>query len=139
MKTKYSQLVKIKKQKVDSIENIIAVLNRYKDMLTNDIESLVKEIKSLEIPKEGSFKKYLSNNYKFDTLMTAKREKEILLEQKNREIKQAQQEHKEALIEYEKIKYLEDIIIQEKIKKMHKEEEKMLDEVSIMTYKRRHT
>ncbi|NPA73099.1 MAG: FliJ family protein [Epsilonproteobacteria bacterium] len=138
MKTKYSQLVKIRKQKVDSIENIIAVLNRYKDILNSDIESILKQIKEIEVPKKGEFVKFLSRNYTFETLMNRKREKELQLRQKEEEIKIAQQEHKKALIEYEKVKYLEDVVIQEKLKKMQKEEEKMLDEVSIITYKRRH-
>ncbi len=137
MKTKYSQLVKIRKQKVDSIENIIAVLNRYKENLKSDIESLLSDIKRLEVPKKGEFLNYLSKNYTFDTLMSQKKEKQRQLEQKNQEIKIAQQEYKKAMMEYEKIKYLEDTIIQKRIKKMQKDEEKILDEVSVLTYKRR--
>ncbi len=137
MKTKYSQLVKIKKQKVDSIENIIAVLNRYKEELKEDIKKVAEDIKNIKKPKSGNFSNFISQNYSFSVLMKIKRKKEQMLSQKMKEIDIATNEYKKALVDYEKIKYLEDLTIQERIKKLKKDEEKMLDEISVLTYKRR--
>lgn len=137
MKTKYSQLLKLRKQQVDSIENKIAILNKYKNMLNDEITDISKDVNNLKIPKKGRFKKLLAQNHSFEIQMNLKREKEFLLLEKLQEIKNAQSEYKIALMEFEKIKYLEDLQIQKKLEKLKKDEQKMLDEVSTMNYKRR--
>jgi hypothetical protein len=137
MKTKYSQLLKLRKQQVDSIENKIAILNKYKEMLNDEIMDISKDADSLQMPKKGKFKKLLAQNHSFEILMNLKREKEFLLLEKSKEIQNAQSEYKIALMEFEKIKYLEDLQVQKKLEKLKKDEQKMLDEVSTMNYKRR--
>jgi len=137
MKTKYSQLLKVKKQKVDSIENEIAFLNTKKDSIKKEKEKLEKEIKSLDKPKKGKFDIFLSVSYSFDSLFTFKKEKELLLKHTEFELSQKQNEYKKALVEYEKIKYLEDLEIEKKLDKIKKDEQKLLDEMSVVTYKRR--
>lgn len=137
MKTKYSQLLKVKKQKVDSIENEIALLNSKKNSTEKDIENLKEEINSLKKPKEGKFGIFVSASYSFDTLFMLKKEKETFLQHIDNELEQKRDEYKKAKMEYEKIKYLEDLEIEKKLDKIKKDEQKLLDEMSVITYKRR--
>lgn len=137
MKTKYSQLLKVKKQKVDSIENEIALLNSKRKSIEKDIENLKEEISSLNKPQEGKFDIFLSVSYSFDTLFALKKEKEFYLQHIEIELEQKREEYKKALMEYEKIKYLEDLEIEKKLDKIKKDEQKLLDEMSVLTYKRR--
>ncbi len=137
MKTKYSQLLKIRKQKVDSIENKIAILNKTKEILSKEITGISKDIDDLKMPKRGKFKNMLMKNHSFEMLISLKKEKEFLVLEKLKEIQNAQYEYKIALMEFEKIKYLENLQIQKKLEKLKKDEQKMLDEISTVNYKRR--
>ena len=137
MKTKYSQLLKVKKQKVDTIENEIAFLNSKKHIVENEIENITDEINSIDKPKEGQFGTFLSISYSFDTLFSLKKSKESILQEIENELSQKRDEYKIALMEYEKIKYLEELIIEQKLDKIKKDEQKLLDELSVVTYKRR--
>ncbi len=137
MKTKYSQLLKVKKQRVDTIENEIAFLNSKKRSVEIEIEKLLNEIDSIDKPKEGKFGLFLSASYSFDTLFSLKKEKELFLQDMENELAQKRDEYKIALMEYEKIKYLEELIIEQKLDKIKKDEQKLLDELSVVTYKRR--
>ena len=137
MKTKYSQLLKVKKQKVDGIENKIALLNAQKNKIAVELEVLKREINDLKLPKEGKFGQFVTASFAFEKLMGVKKEKEKEIDSKNSQIIEARNEYKMALMEYEKIKYLEDLIIKEKLAKIKKDEQKLLDEISVLTYKRR--
>ncbi len=137
MKTKYSQLLKVKKQEVDGIENKIALLNAQKNRIAVELEVLKREISELKVPKEGRFGQFVSASFAFEKLMGAKKEKEREIDSKNTQIIEAQNEYKRALLEYEKIKYLEDLILKERLEKIKKDEQKLLDEISVLTYKRR--
>ncbi len=137
MKTKYSQLTKVKKQKVDSIENEIAVLNARKQKILGEIERIKREISGIKKPKEGRFGVFLSANYSFETLFEQKKQEELLLSSIDEELNKKREEYKRALMEYEKIKYLEDLEIEKKLDKIKKDEQKLLDEMSVVTYKRR--
>jgi len=137
VKTKYSQLLKVKKQKVDGIENKIALLNAQKNKIAVELEVLKREINDLKLPKEGKFGQFVTASFAFEKLMGVKKEKEKEIDSKNSQIIEARNEYKMALMEYEKIKYLEDLIIKEKLAKNKKDEQKLLDEISVLTYKRR--
>ena len=137
MKTKYSQLLKVKKQKVELIENEIALLNSKKELIKKEIEELILQINDIKKPKEGKFGVFLSASYSFDKMHSFKKDKEDILKQKEGELAQKRQEYKMALMEYEKIKYLEDLLIEEKLDKIKKDEQKLLDELSQVIYKRR--
>ncbi len=137
MKTKYSQLLKLRKQKIDSIENEIAVLNKKKEILNRTIIDTSKDVNELKMPKRGRFQNMLVKSHSFEMLIALKKEKEFLLLQILEEIKNTQYEYKMALMEFEKIKYLEDLQIKKRLKKLKKDEQKMLDEISTINYKRR--
>ena len=137
MKTKYSQLLKVKKQKVEIIENEIALLNSKKEIIKQEIAELILQIDAIKKPKEGKFGIFLSTSYSFKKLHSFKKDKEEILRQKESELTQKREEYKRALMEYEKIKYLEDLLIEEKLDKIKKDEQKLLDELSQAIYKRR--
>ena len=137
MKTKYSQLLKVKKQRVDTIENEIAILNSKRESIKNEIDRLALQISSLQKPKDGKFGIFLSVSYSFGKLHSLKKSKEEVLSQKESELHRKQEEYKVALMDYEKIKYLEDLLVGKKLDKIKKDEQKLLDELSQTVYKRR--
>ncbi len=137
IKTKYTQLVKVKKQRVDTIENEIAILNSKRESIKNEIDRLALQISSLQKPKDGKFGIFLSVSYSFGKLHSLKKSKEEVLSQKESELHRKQEEYKVALMDYEKIKYLEDLLVGKKLDKIKKDEQKLLDELSQTVYKRR--
>ena len=137
MKTKYSQLLKVKKQKVEIIENEIALLNSKKEIIKKEIAELILQIDAIKKPKEGRFGIFLSASYSFEKLHSFKKDKEEILRQKESELTQKREEYKRALMEYEKIKYLEDLEIEQKLDKIKKDEQKLVDELSQAIYKSR--
>jgi len=137
MKTKYSQLLKVKKQKVDFVENEIARLNLKKSQIENEINSIENEISSIKKPQDGRFGEFLTISFSFDKLVALKKEKKLYLEYIQTELINKQNEYKYELKEYEKIKYLEELIIKEKLAKIKRDEQNLLDELSVITYKRR--
>ncbi len=137
MKTKYSQLLKIKKQKVETIENAITNLNLEIKKNEFEIEKTINDINSLKKPKSGKFSIIMAHNYSFENLVYFKKEKQFLLIEKKEKLLKLQKEYKTALIEFEKVKYLEDLIIKKQMEKDRKKEQKMIDEISVMNFKRK--
>ncbi len=137
MKTKYSQLLKIKKQKIETIENAITSLNLEIKKNEFEIEKTINDINSLKSPVSGKFSIIMAYNYSFDALVRSKKEKQLLLIQKKEKLLKLQKEYKMALIEFEKVKYLEDLIIKEQMEKDRKKEQQIIDEISVMNFKRK--
>jgi len=137
VKTKFTAVVKIKKKRVDDIQNSIfaveAMIAKTKIMLA-EVKS---RFNSLEPPHEGSF----SNLIVFEDMKKAFRyEIETLImtladhqNQKNMFIGLL----KEANAEFEKMKYLEDEEIRKFLKARAVMEAKELDEIGVMLYNNR--
>ncbi len=137
MKTKYSQLLKIKKQKVETVENAISSLNLEIKKNEFEIEKMINDINSFKKPKSGKFSIIMAHNYSFNALVYSKKEKQFLLMQKKEKLLKLQKDYKTVLIEFEKVKYLEDLIIKEQMEKDRKKEQKIIDEISVMNFKRK--
>ena len=55
VKTKFDSLVKLKKVKIDEIENQISKMNAEIQKVQEELESLKQEIAEFEYPKSGNF------------------------------------------------------------------------------------
>lgn len=134
MKTKFSQLVKVKKRKVDDIENELLDIQNQKRRVIFLIEGISKEISEIIIPKSGSFSKmnivhmHLKN---FSNQKSSYEEKIIRLNQQIEGIKEL---YKEANIEFEKVKYLEDLEIKKQLHELKIKENKDMDEIANLLF-----
>ncbi len=137
MKTKYSQIIKIKKNDVSKIERDIQKINGSIAELEHKIASLKENLASFSLPQTGNFsifrelatlKKALQDEIKrFENqLLVLNSRKQELLD----ELKKAQ-------IEYEKMNYLHTQEIKKMLKEKHIKESQMMDEIAIMLNKKR--
>jgi len=130
MKTKFSQIVKVKQRKVDEIENELMDVRFQKRKTLSMIEDILKEIEGLKTPQSGSFAEInLSHSY-LKNLSNQKKEKEKEILQLDKQIEGIKELYKEANIEFEKIKYLEDLEIEKKLHELKVQEAKDMDEIA---------
>jgi len=132
MRTKFSDILKIKQQAVEKIERNIQKINVSINNLKVKINNLDNALFSLSTPKEGSFSIFsqikIQQNLLRDEIKNLKNQIVILENRKN----ELMNELKKANIEYEKIKYLENLEIQKKIKEKRVKESKEMDEIAIL-------
>ncbi len=134
MKTKFTQLVVLRKKKVDEAELMLQKNAQQIQVKQAEIDALVREFATLEEPKSGVYQAFLTfvhhkNEYR-QTIDSKMGELALLKKQK-----QDLQEHfKVQNIEYEKAKYLDGLEIKKVLEKLKKQETKDLDEISVMLY-----
>ena len=138
MTTKFSQLAKLRKQKLESIEIEIAIANRQKRDALSNIQRLNEEINLVVIPKKGNFSEISICNDAIRSVSIRKKAQEELIVSIDKHLEELQKAYKSANIEYEKIKYLEERELQKRIKKIKLKESKELDEIANMLYNTNH-
>ncbi|MDX1809107.1 MAG: flagellar export protein FliJ [Sulfurospirillaceae bacterium] len=137
MKSAFSQISKVKKQKLNKIENELARIRLDILEIETGIHEIYVSIKKLTVPKHGAVNILASYQEQRRILNVEKKHLEQNLEAKNIELSKKQFEYKNAQIDFEKIKYLEEQELMQKIDKLNKEEQKNMDEISnILQYKR---
>ncbi len=137
MKTKFTAVVKLRKKRVDDIENSLFAVESMILKTKANLQNTKERFNTLEPPHEGSF----SNLIAFEDMKKAFRyEIESLSQtlayqqnQKNMLIGAL----KEANAEYEKMKHLEDEEIKKVLKARAVREAKELDEIGVMLYNNR--
>jgi len=136
MKKDFSPVLKIKKENIKKIENDIKDFQIRQKKLAQEKEILFKELLSNNIPSHHSGG-VLSVIKEIKThLQDLIKEKEILLSKTNENLKYLQQEYKKALIEYEKIKYLQNIFVKKRKEEQERKERIELDEIAAILYTR---
>jgi len=132
MKTKFSDILKVKKQVVEKIERNIQKINASINNLKVKMNNLENALFSLSTPKEGNFSIFsqikTQQNLIREEIETLKNQIIILKNRKNELMK----ELKKANVEYEKIKYLENLEIQKMIKEKRLKENREMDEIAIL-------
>ena len=134
MKSQFSKIAKIRKQKRDAIERELMKSQNKERILAHKIASLYEDIAAIQLPREGLITLLLMVNEQKSILNREKKycKQELLLVQNNS--KKLQVEYQKAHIEYEKIKYLEEQELQAMMDKLKREEQLYLDEISTMLF-----
>jgi hypothetical protein len=130
MKTRFADLLKVKKQKLDEVERQLLDVQNRKKRLMYKIEQVDQDIAILELPKSGDFGLMQMSREGFLALISHKellREKLAIREQQIVGLKTL---YKEVSIEYEKIAYMDAEEIKNEINRLKKEESKALDEIA---------
>lgn len=134
MTSKFTPIVKVRQQEMDKIETLLVKARYQKRVLEENLVSLMVQIEQLEEPKSGTIA--LMSVF-MENLTIIRREKNTLEEKlliKKKEVLQFQEQYKKAHVEYEKIKYLEQKDFEETIKKIKKQEQLDMDEISNMLF-----
>ena len=134
MKTKFTQLVILRKKKVDEAELMLQKNAQQIQAKQAEIDALVREFVTLEEPKSGVYQAFLTfvhhkNEYR-QTIDSKMGELALLKRQKQ----ELQDYFKVQNIEYEKAKYLDGLEIKKNLERLKKQESKDLDEISVMLY-----
>ena len=137
MKTRFTPLVKIKKNAMDKCESELNIANKTLQSAQEALELSYDELRHTSTPQSGTISLMLQAR----SLQSAQR---ALIEKNKSWVSFAQEQSnsaKEALkissIEYEKFKYLELEEIKVHLKKIAKLEAKDMDEVALMGYMRK--
>ena len=134
MKSQFSKIAKIRKQKRDAIERELMKSQNKERLLTHKIASLYDDIAAVQMPKEGLVTLLLMVNEQKSILNRKKKRYEQELFVVERNTKRLQGEYQKAHVEYEKIKYLEEQELQAMMDKLKREEQLYLDEISTMLF-----
>ncbi|MCR1811488.1 MAG: hypothetical protein EOM49_04845 [Epsilonproteobacteria bacterium] len=134
MKSQFSKIAKIRKQKRDAIERELIKSQNKERLITHKIASIYEDIAAMTLPKEGTVSLLVMIGEQKTVMGREKKryEQELIVTQ--RQTKQLQVDYQKAHIEYEKIKYLEEQELQAMIEKMKKQEQLYLDEVSTLLF-----
>ncbi len=129
MQTKFSQLLKVKMRRVDEIEGEILDAQNKKRKTELKIKQIEGEILGLKTPTRGEFSKISISHFFLTNLSNQKTFFNLELSSIKLQIEGLNVLHKEANIEYEKVKYLDDLEIKKYLKELKIKENKDMDEV----------
>ena len=130
MKTRFSDLLKVKKQKLSEVERELQDVRERKKRLDVKIGEVDFEVSVLKQPQSGDFTVMQIARQSFLSLI---QQKEILnqkLELRIQQIEGLQVLYQEANIDYEKVAYLDSEEVQKEMKRIKEEESKELDEIA---------
>lgn len=134
MKSRFSPLVKVKKNSMQKSERFLQKATVNLNSASSALELSYNTLKDIAPPSRGSMSQMLASR----TLLSSQRElikhnQEWVTFAKN-QIKQAKAQLKADMIELEKFQYLELQEIKQELKKKAMLEAKDLDEIALMTY-----
>ncbi|ANE34958.1 flagellar FliJ family protein [Campylobacter hyointestinalis] len=134
MNTKFSQVIKLKKQNLDKIEICLAKCRTLRSQLEDLLKKATLELSSHKFPKGGNFIVMKSS---LEEQRLLREHKDDLIEKlslNQKEIMHYELQYKKAYMEFEKIRYLEQEEIKKILEKAKKDEAIMLDEIAIQRY-----
>ncbi len=139
MKTQYSSLVKIKKDRLDMMEKAVQSCHQTIAQIEAKIEAAYNELRGIEMPGHGDFSLFRQMQ-----LLKHRVQDEISFNKHNLALAQnallkAMQQLKTANIEHEKFKYLETTEVEKILKAQKAKEAKDLDEVALMGFNRKNS
>jgi len=132
LKTKFDNIVKIRKQEVDKIKRDIQKINSALKEIENKVLKLKKELFSFSLPKSGSFSQIIQSREIQNAIKNEIDNLSSQINMLNSRKKALLEELKKAEIEYEKMKYLQAQEIKKMIKRQRLKEAKEIDEIAIL-------
>ncbi|NPA81719.1 MAG: hypothetical protein GXO31_03815 [Epsilonproteobacteria bacterium] len=133
----FSALLKIKKEELKGLEIEIQRENQKRDSVKEDIENLYTEISKFSLPKSGNISEINALKESVYLLNEEIKRKKDFLKEIDLKIEKLKEDYQELSVEYEKIKYLNEV--EEKKRKEAKEEKerKELDDIASILFARR--
>lgn len=134
MKSQFSKIAKIRKQKRDAIEKELLKSQNQEKRLMYKISSLHEEIVAIKLPQNGAISLLSIVGEQKKILNRDKKQCEHDLQAAKHHTQKLQVDYQKAHIEYEKIKYLEEQELQALMDKIKQQEQLDLDEISTMLF-----
>jgi flagellar export protein FliJ len=137
MKTRFSQILKVKKRRVDECERELLDIRNVKKNKLLQINNISKEIENFKKPASGNI---MQLNLSFSLLSQLNNQKKSYKSDINildAQIEGLKELYKEANIEFEKIKYLDSIEIKKILSIEAEKEKKDMDEISNILFSRK--
>lgn len=134
MRTRFSPLVRIKKNAMDKCEQDLRQANEAVHNAEQAIELAYNELNTTGIPDSGPVSQLLQARMKLTAQRTIINQKRQWLQYARTQAKKAREALKASVIEYEKFKYLEAEQVKAILKKQKRKLDNELDEIAIQTY-----
>ena len=137
MKTRFSALVSLKKNAMQKSERVVQNANKNLLNAKEALRESLEQLQSIPSPENGIIADFLANRTLLDSQRALIAHNEGWVAYAKKELQEAQEELKKAMIEYEKFNYLELQEIEKVLKAKKIKEAKDLDEVALMTYSKK--
>lgn len=134
--SRYAPLVKLKKKGLDEAERNLTRSNAEVEEAQRALESAYAALEDLSIPKNGLVRELLQGHLYLESRHNDIEECKFRLAQAMQKQIFNREAFKKAMIEYEKYNYLEVKEVEERIRKLKRDEAKFLDEIGTITYKK---
>ena len=134
MKTRFTSLVKIKKNQLQKCELVFEQTNTAVKLAVAAVKEAVMSLNNCKCVRHGKMQQFLADKAVLDYQRRVVEQKKAWLSYAQNDLATSRQKLKEASLEYEKFKYLE----LEEIKKILKEQRfldaKEMDEIAMLGY-----
>ena len=137
MKTRFTSLVKLKKNTMQKSERVVQRANADLNSASMALKLAYSSLDEIDSPQSGSMSEMLASRSLFGSQRGIIKNNQKWVEFATQQVSYAKEQLKLDMIEYEKFKYLEFEEIKKEIKKQKIQEAKDLDEVALMTYGRK--
>ena len=134
MKTRFTPLVKLKKNTMQKSEQSLQKANTNLNSAIAALESSYTLLKDIELPKSGTMGEMLASRILLDSQRELINHNKEWVEFATNQSNQAKKQFKIDMMEHEKFQYLELQEIKQELKKRKLKEAKDLDEIALMTY-----
>ncbi len=135
LKTRFTQLVALKKDIVQKSEQALFQANQSLQNAQNELQNSYDILNTMHEPTNGSVSQLLANRTLLSSQRGAIQHNKEWIKFAQQQVNQAKEQLQKDMIEYEKFKYLELEEIKKILKAQKQQEAKDLDEVALMTYK----
>ena len=134
MKSRFTPLVKLKKNTMQKSEQFLQKANGNLNSATIALDLSYKSLKDVEPPKSGKMGDMLASRVLLDSQRELINHNKEWVRFASNQVEQAKKQLKADMLEHEKFQYLELQEIKQEIKKRQRAEAKSLDEIALMTY-----
>ena len=137
MKTRYTPLLKIKKSDLDKCERELQIANQALQDANLSLEDAYAVLAQLQTPVHGKIQDMLQARSFINIQRSIVEDKKNWVDFATHQVESAVAKLKISNLEYEKFKYLDYEEIKKQLTARAKKESKELDEIALMTYKKK--
>lgn len=136
MKTRFTSLIKVKKEMMDRCERDLQKANESVHRAQVALDEAYAELEKAKIPASGSMTEFKNSRMLLSAQRDIIHEKQERLALALQQVERAKQALKSAMIDYEKFKYLEAEQIKKILLEARRKEQRELDEIAVLTFER---
>jgi flagellar export protein FliJ len=134
VQTRYTPLVKLKKNTMDQSERAVSNANVNLNSASTALEMSYKSLDDIELPSSGTIAEMLASRTLLDSQRGLIQHNKEWIEFAKKQLEDAKDRLKLDMIDFEKFKHLELQEIKKALKEKKIQESKDLDEIALMTF-----